>query len=70
MMIRYYHKFKAAGGDPRWINQGKYPQKYKVILELNRILAKATWEITEHFMLDLYENSGHQWNQSEIAIIL
>jgi hypothetical protein len=42
-MVRYYHRFKAAGGDLRWINQGKYPPKYKVIVELNRILAKALW---------------------------
>lgn len=54
IMVRYYHRFKAAGGDLRWINQGKYPPKYKVILELNRILAKALWEITEDFMVDLY----------------
>lgn len=70
MMVRYYHRFKAAGGDVRWINQAKYPPKYKIILEMNRILAKAVWEITEEFMCDLYENSGNHWNQSEIAIIL
>jgi hypothetical protein len=70
MMVRYYNHFKAAGGDLRWISEAKYPSKYRAILELNRILAKAVWEISEDFMIELCENSGFPWSKSEIAIIL
>lgn len=50
MMNRFYHRLKAAGGDIRWISEAKYPPKYKPIFELNRILAKSVWEISEEAM--------------------
>lgn len=43
MMIKYFKKYKLAGGDLAWIKEGKYPHKFKHILELNRLLAKAVW---------------------------
>jgi hypothetical protein len=29
MMARYYNMFSNAGGDPKWIVMGTFPQKYR-----------------------------------------
>jgi hypothetical protein len=43
MVARYFRKFKKAGGDYKWINEGKYPPKYKALLGLSRSFARAIW---------------------------
>lgn len=43
MAMRYLKRFKSAGGDTKWMTHAKYPQKYRHLLPLNRILARAIW---------------------------
>ena len=45
VMARMLKRFLKEGGEMQWILQGKYPPKYKLILGLNRYMARAPWEI-------------------------
>lgn len=68
MLARYLRQFKAAGGDPTWLSHRKYPPKYRLLLPLNRALARAPWEISEEQVADLLLNSGCHWSRSELAL--
>ncbi len=43
LMTRYFRLFKQAGGNPSWITEGSFPPKYKVLIQLNKKMARAVW---------------------------
>ena len=70
MMVRYFRHFQSAGGDNEWVASGKYPQKYKCLLRLNRLMAKALWLVDDEHFTEIIENSGYQWSKTELALYI
>ena len=46
VMARMIKKFLKEGGSIKWITEAKYPVKYRHIFEINRLMARAPWDIT------------------------
>jgi hypothetical protein len=63
-MARMLKRFLKEGGLMEWFVEGKYPQKYKLLLTLNRYMARAPWEITAEMVEEILENGSYHWNKS------
>lgn len=70
VMARMLKRFLKEGGLMEWVLEGKFPHKYKLLLTLNRYLARAPWEITEEMMEEILENSNYHWSKTELAICI
>lgn len=64
VMARMLKRFLKEGGLMEWVLEGKFPHKYKLILNLNRYMARAPWEITPEMIEDLLENGTYHWSKN------
>lgn len=64
VMARMIKRFLKEGGLMEWVEEGKYPQKYKSILTLNRYMARAPWEITPEMIEEILENGTYHWSKN------
>jgi hypothetical protein len=64
IMARMLKRFLKEGGLMEWVLEGKFPQKYKLILTLNRYMARAPWEVTPEMIEEILENSTYHWSKN------
>lgn len=53
-----------------WLEECKFPQKYKLILPLNRYMARAPWEITPEMIEEILENGSYHWSKNELTLCI
>lgn len=70
VMARMLKRFLKEGGLTEWVNEAKFPPKYKLLLKVNRYLARAPWEIGSEMMEEILENTSYHWSKSELALCL
>lgn len=46
IMARMLRNYLRSGGPTEWFLQDRLPQKFKTLQNLNRLMARAPWEIT------------------------
>lgn len=46
MMARYLKHYLKTGGSMEWFNKEHFPPKFRLLRTLNRLMARAPWEIT------------------------
>ena len=59
--------YLKSGGETEWFTEEKFPPKFRVIGRLNRIMARAPWEIKAEIIEDILENEQVHWSSSELA---
>ena len=53
MMVRYLKLYLKFGGSMEWFTIQKYPPKLKMLGKLNRMMARAPWEVTSDLIEEL-----------------
>lgn len=67
MMQRYYKLFRQTNGDPAWIQLGTFPEKYRLLLHLNHLMARAIWELDQNTIASILKKGGPEWSETELA---
>jgi hypothetical protein len=53
MMNRFLKQFLKYGGQTKWFTTHSYPQKLGMLSRLNRLMARAPWEINPEIIEDI-----------------
>ena len=69
-MTRFYKRYKRVGGDLKWLTTGQAPSKYLLLNEVNRLMTKAVWEISESMLDNIINESGVHWNKTELYMCI